>query len=333
MAKGLAHDILVNVKEVADAVGEWPSRNQYRVHPKAKYNKEQITATFGSWTQMVLAAGKQKVLEQIDEGDGPKIYLIDIETAPMEVYVYEPWDQNIRHNQVINDWSILSFAAMNYSTGEMIYRDLRDHSDPRDDTPLLEELWNILDAADILITQNGKKFDVKKINARLIHKRIRRRQPYSTFKHVDTKIIAKRYFGFTYNSLEYLCEHFDVKHKKLKHDKFPGMELQKECLKGNPDAWREMEEYNRQDILALRDVWEAMRAWDATVNTNLYIGTRNANCRQPGCSGEYLRNGFYFSAAGKYQRYRCDACGNEARGRENLLSKRKKDSLKHGTTR
>lgn len=32
-----------------------------------------------------------------------------------------------------------------------------------------------------------------------------------------------------------------VKYKKLNHSKFPGMELWRECLKGNSEAWTEME--------------------------------------------------------------------------------------------
>jgi len=37
-----------------------------------------------------------------------------------------------------------------------------------DDSGILREIWKMLDEADIVITQNGRKFDQKKLNARFI---------------------------------------------------------------------------------------------------------------------------------------------------------------------
>lgn len=96
----------------------------------------------------------------------------------------------------------------------------------------------MLDEADIVITQNGRKFDQKKLNARFI---LNGFKPPSSYKHIDTLVIARKHFGFTSNKLKYMTDKLCTKYKKLDHSKFPGMELWRECLKGNSEAWTEME--------------------------------------------------------------------------------------------
>ena len=51
-------------------------------------------------------------------------------------------------------------------------------------------------------------------------------------------LIAKECFGFTSNKLEYMTDKLCKKYKKLKHGKYAGFELWKECLHGNMDAWQ-----------------------------------------------------------------------------------------------
>ena len=64
----------------------------------------------------------------------------------------------------------------------------------RDDKPLLKGIRDLLDEADIVIAQNGKSFDVRKVNARLIQHGF---QPPSPYRVVDTMLVAKKYFAFT----------------------------------------------------------------------------------------------------------------------------------------
>jgi len=80
----------------------------------------------------------------------------------------------------------------------------------------------LLDQADILITQNGQAFDSPKINTRFI---LNGMKPPSPYKHLDTYKIAKKVASFTSNSLEYLTDKLCIKYKKLAHAKFPGMLL------------------------------------------------------------------------------------------------------------
>lgn len=333
MAKGLAHEILADVKRCADSIGRWPNRDLYERWDERKFPMSVLYDTFGNWTKFQIAAGKAKIIEHIDEGNGPSVWFIDIETAPGEYYAFDPRVEYLRKDQQIKDFTILSWAAKKLGSDEIIYRDTSQEKHARNDKNLMDEMWKLLDEADIIIGQNSDRFDLPKIYARMMFHKTRDRHPPSSFKRVDTKKIAKRYFGFTYNSLEHLCEFLEVKFKKLKHDKFPGMSLHVECLRGNKEAWKEMRKYNEMDILALEACWEQMRAWDSNINANLYYGSKKSVCRVPGCGGSLQSHGHHYTSLGKYARYKCGSCGAEARGRENLLSKGKKQSLKSGIPR
>lgn len=257
---------------------------------------------------------------------GPRILVLDIETSPLEVYSWGIWDQNIGINQIKHDWYILCWAAKFLGEKKIYSMDQSKAKKLRNDKKIVKGIWKLMDKADIILTQNGKQFDAKKLNARFI---INGLQPPSSYKHIDTKILAKKHFGFTSNSLEYMTDKLCTKYKKLKHNKFPGQELWTECLKGNKSAWREMIKYNKYDILSLEELYTKLIPWDNSVNFNQYYRGEDTVCT---CgSTNFIRNGIYYTPVNQYQRYRCMDCGSELRDRINLNKKRK--SLKVGTVR
>jgi uncharacterized protein YprB with RNaseH-like and TPR domain len=261
---------------------------------------------------------------------GPKVLLFDIETAPNIAHVWALFDVNVGLNQIVADWHVLSWSAkwLDDPCTKVMYDDQRGAKNIEDDKRLLQGIWNLLDEADVVITQNGRSFDQKKLNARFV---INGFQPPSSFKHIDTKLIAKKHFKFTSNKLEYMSDKLCVKYKKLKHTKFPGHEMWTECLKDNLEAWQEMEKYNKYDVLALEELYTKLIPWDSSINFNLYTDGEENVCK---CgSKDFIRNGFYYTAVGKFQKYRCKTCGAEVRDRINLFSKDKKDSLKVNTVR
>lgn len=259
---------------------------------------------------------------------GPKILYFDVETAPIIAHVWDLWDQNVGLNQIVNDWHILSWSAKWKHEDKIMYMDQRKARKVSDDKKILKAIRNLLDEADIVVTQNGKKFDEKKLNARFILNGIRKP---SSFKHEDTLEIAKRKFAFTSNKLEYMSEKLCVKYKKLKDKdkKFPGHTMWTECMNGNPAAWREMERYNKQDVLALEELYSKLAPWnDRGVNHNLYTAD-DAEIICSACGGNHFKkNGMKFLASGAYQRYECLDCGHETRSKENLLSKEKRKKLR-----
>lgn len=263
--------------------------------------------------------------------NGPKILLLDIETAPILGYCWGLWENNIALNQVHTDWFILSWAAkwLGDPPSKTMYMDQRKAKNIEDDSELLKQVWKLMDEADILLTQNGKSFDTKKLNARFI---LNGMQPPSSFKHIDTMLLAKKHFAFSSNKLEYMTNKLCTKYKKLvNRGEFAGFEMWAQCLKGNIKAWKAMEKYNRYDVLSLEELYTKLIPWDNSINFNLYHDKTENVCT---CgSTSFQKRGFYYTATGKFQKHRCNSCGSEIRTRINEFSKEKKKSLKMGTSR
>lgn len=245
-----------------------------------------------------------------------KVLVFDIETAPMLAYVWGRRDINVSLNQIKSDWHVLAFAAkwLGESASRIIYRDQRNYK-LGNDGPLLRSLWVLLDNADIVVTQNGKAFDSKMLNARFI---MHGMQPPSPYRHLDTYQIARSSAKFTSNSLEYLTDKLCTKYKKLKHAKFPGMALWTECLKGNKAAWDEMKRYNIQDVLSTEELYMKLRAWAPQNAAQVYSRCSPNQCGTCG-KRDLMRRGHIYTKTGRVEQFSCRQCGSWTRGKREAI--------------
>lgn len=254
----------------------------------------------------------------------PRILTLDIETAPMKGFFWRLGEQNVTLDQVDEEWSILSYCGKWLGDKKLVYADTggRGRAKVRDDSRLLTALHAMLDEADIVVAQNGQKFDVRKINARLIMEGYK---PYSPIRVVDTYIETRKIADFTSHKLAWMSKHL-ARTEKDDHREFPGLELWKECLKDNPKAWAVMRKYNPIDVLATEEVYLHIQGWiKGHPNVAAYSGRPACN----NCGSTNLKpNGNAYTQQGRYQRYRCLDCGSYPRGKQNLLSKEARAGLK-----
>lgn len=242
-----------------------------------------------------------------------RVLVLDIETSPIQAYVWGLRDQNISLSQIKADWYVLAWAAkwLGEPASAVIYMDQRRAKHIEDDRKILLPLWKLLDQADIVITQNGARFDAPKLNARFITHGM---NPPSPYKHLDTYQIVRRVAAFTSNKLEYLTDKLCTKYKKIKHGKFPGMSLWKECLAGNLAAWNEMKKYNIRDVLATEEFYNIIKAWTPSSMPAVFEPTKSPHrCRTCG-DGRIQRRGYDVNKTAKYVRLQCQNCGTWQRG-------------------
>lgn len=254
---------------------------------------------------------------------GPSIGLIDIETAPLNADLWGLFDQNVGLNQINIEWSILSFCykPLGAKKSEVLYMDTQGN--PRDDSDLLPVLWDIMHQHDFLVAQNGKRFDMRKIRARLI---LNDFPPHSPVKVLDTMLMARQVAAFTSNKLEWLSTYLSSV-RKSKHKDFPGHELWSECLKDNPKAWASMRKYNIPDVLSMEQVYLKLRPW-VTGHSNVAVYTDSEKLACPCCGAEDLtQDGYAYTNVGQYNRYRCNNCGAWSRDRYTINSRAKRKSL------
>lgn len=290
-----------------------------------KEKAQEIALTGKSWRKIAQELGVskstvsdylRKVFKQEEPNikqQGPKILFLDIETKFMTLEGWGLFNQNFSLNQIAEDWSILSFSAKWYKADETMYYDVTEHTEDE----LLQKLHDLLDKADFAVAHNGRRFDLKKIRARMIARGFK---PYSPVRIIDTLEICKKEFAFTSNKLMYVTNLLCKKNKKSDHAKFAGHVLWKEFIKCNPEAVKEMREYNLLDVDSLEELYELIAPWSSTLPVfELYNEDMDIS--------DWQEDGYHFSNLGKYVRYRHKITGQYRRGRVNLLTKEQKANL------
>jgi hypothetical protein len=251
----------------------------------------------------------------------PNIVTLDIETFPNMVYTWGLFKQMVGVNQIVRDWSIASVCWKWLGQKRTEYVDCG--ADPHNDRDLLAEIWFVLDRADIVIGQNSKHFDIRKLNARFIEAGF---GPPSPYKQIDTKVEAAKVAMFTSNRLEWLSAHL-TDAPKDKHKAFPGFDLWSECLKGNPKAWAAMRKYNPRDVVATEKLYLKLRPW-IVGHPNVAIYSADGKITCPKCgSHEVEHRGVYHTQVTTRQRYHCNSCRGWSWGRLDINPKEKRACL------
>lgn len=247
--------------------------------------------------------------------------ILDIETAPNIAYVWRFFKENIGAKQVVENGYILSYAAKWYNENGIFYEDKSN----QDEKTMLLKLHKLLDEADIVVAHNGNSFDLPHIQGRFVAHGI---QPPAPYKQVDTRLIAKKEFNFPSNSLEYLSNTLGLKNKKDGHKKFPGFELWLGVLRNDPEAWKEMREYNIIDILALEELYTRFLPFIRNhPNVGVFGDSSEPVC--PKCGSNHIQyRGYAHTTVGKFRRFQCGDCGGWGRTRYNVKTK---DEMKNIT--
>ena len=231
----------------------------------------------------------------------PKILLFDIETAPMEVYVWNCQEQRIHISQIIKDWFILSWSAKWLFEPEIIHdtitpKEIKTGNDKR----IVKHLWKMLDTADVILAHNLISFDRKKANTRFLKYGLGHPAPYQT---IDTLQVARKEFKVSSNKLDYLCRFLGLDVKI-----HTGFDLWKDCLKGDKEALARMDKYCQNDVKILEELYLKLRPYiHSHPNVGLYMETDRPVC--PNCGSKKLKWGYtYRTLNNKFKAARCE-CG------------------------
>lgn len=179
-----------------------------------------------------------------------KTLYLDIETTPIKAYVWGLWDQNVSIDQIIEPTEMLCFGATWGGKKKVIFRSV--HHDGK--KAMLKELHRLMEEADVLVGWNSAAFDHKHINREFLENGI---APPSTVKDLDLMSIVKANFQFPSNKLDYVAQKLGVG-AKVKHS---GFKLWIDCMAGNSKAWKEMKQYQIQDVKLLVDLYDVLLPW------------------------------------------------------------------------
>lgn len=230
-----------------------------------------------------------------------KILLLDLETAPSVAYIWQLWDQNVGLHQLAQEGYTLCWSAKWLGDNEVTFDSVKKSGTKR----MIRRIHKLLDQADAVVHYNGTKFDIPVLNKEFLEQGL---QPPAPFTEIDLLKTSRKRFKLLSHKLDYIARKLGVGAKAA----HKGMSMWKACMDGDPEAWAKMEEYNKNDVVILEQVYYRLLPWiKGHANYSVHEG---ALCC-PNCgSFHFQARGKAVTAASVYQRYQCTDCGSWFRG-------------------
>lgn len=222
-----------------------------------------------------------------------KVLCLDIETSPMNAWVWGSWQQNVYIDQIEDPQRVMCFSAKWLGGKNQFYSEWQHGHDD-----MVDAAYELLNQADAVLHFYGSKFDIPHLNTEFL---LADKGPPSPYKQIDLKLAVAKTFKFPSNKLQYVSTLLGLEGK----DK---MEFQDwlDVMSGKVKAQKKMEKYNRQDVDLLEELYARMLPWLPQLpHRNLYGDTGCPFC----ASQDVVRDGFYYTALSKFKRFNCRGCG------------------------
>lgn len=243
---------------------------------------------------------------------GPRILIMDIETAPNIAHTWGLWKQTVAINQVVQPGYVLCFAAK--WAGEKtvhfgrVKHDANERPTPESRRAMLDKMHRLLDEADVVVHYNGVAFDIPRLNAEFIEFGYK---PPSPYEQVDLLLAIKKRARFASHKLAFIAGRLNIG-SKVGHE---GHGLWRAVMRDDARAWARMRRYNEGDVRLTERLYKRVLPWiSGHPNHGLYAESEKPVC--PNCGSKHLtRQGVRRTSVSVYPRYQCARCGAWARGR------------------
>lgn len=239
----------------------------------------------------------------------PRIVVLDLETAPSEVYTWGLRDQNHGIEQIKHDQYCLMWVAKVVGEKELMSDTLINYPrefarNKRSDRMIAKSLQKVLDEADVVIGQNTDKFDLKWANQLFLKWDIP--QP-SHYYSVDLLKESRRHYFSLSHRLDFRGKQLGLG-GKMQHE---GFRLWLEVMSGDKKAYERMLAYCKRDVELTEQYYLKLRSrMKNHPNVNMFneqpLGGR---LKCPVCASNRLKaKGFRYTNTGRRQRLQCADC-------------------------
>ena len=238
----------------------------------------------------------------------PRLLIWDLESSLLEGYFFRIWQENIPMRRIKKQAHLLSASFAYNDEHVQGYRLTPEQVRTGDDFDVVCKVVEAVNNCDLMVTFNGKRFDVKLLNTRALFWGL---PPVKAPKHIDLFEQSKRVFKFPSNSMQnvsmYLGENgkLETSGSNL-WERCAEWENYEECEK----ALIEMVTYGNQDIEATRDLYKRFQGWmKNTPNigtlTNEVSGNRTVRCSHCGSDDVTHMNSKTYTSVSSFDLYRC----------------------------
>lgn len=238
--------------------------------------------------------------KNLNQSPEPRLLFLDIEWSPVKAYVWRAWDENIAPAQIIEDGGLLCICFK--FSDEKDYHFYSQWGEGGKDE-MLRQTRNAILEADAVITYNGDKYDLPKIQGELLRHGMPPMPPVTSIDVIKT---VKK-MGYFRNALGFVGPFLGLG-KKVSHE---GFDLWKKVDEGDWRAQRKMEKYCIQDVRLLVRLYNRIRPFIPT-HPHLALSSPES-C--PVCGAAHVqKRGVTRTRSFITQRLHCTSCGHWFQG-------------------
>ncbi len=236
---------------------------------------------------------------------------MDIETSPLQAWVWQTGKQFVGHKQLVKDHSRYGIICVAYCWNNNKPAQSIDWGyDQQDTGRLIKEFDEIVKEADMVIGKNSDRFDNKMINSARMFAGLPGMPEWIKYTD-DLEKQMRKYLRLPSQSLDYISHQLGLG-GKIK------MEFQDwiNIVERNDGGWKsfhKMIKYNKKDVIDTRTLWyHLLEHFEPKFNMATFNDERLC-CRHEDCGSINLkRNGTRYQGKTRYQEYRCLDCDRYA---------------------
>ncbi len=248
----------------------------------------------------------------------PRILFYDIETSPLQAWLWQPGKQYVGHKQLVKNHSRWGIICITYCWNDGEPAKSVDWGYREQDTKrVIEEFDKIAATADLLVGKNSDNFDAKMINSARMFADLPG-NPVWAKSSDDLQKQMKKYFRMPSQSLDYYSRELGIG-GKIKMEMQDWIDIVERNANGQASLDK-MIKYGKKDVEDTRILWKKLSEhFDSKFNSARFQDLKVA-CKHADCGSTDLKISKHTMAQGnKYREYMCNTCYRYA-GRQVISS-------------
>ena len=234
----------------------------------------------------------------------PRILFYDIETSPLQAWIWRPGKQVVRHGQLVADHNTYNIICITYCWNDGKPAKALDWGyNEQSSVKMIEEFDKIIKQSDITIGKNSDSFDVKHINTQRMLAGLPGMPEWAQYTD-DLQKQMKRHFYLPSYTLDYFSEMLGFG-GKIKMEMADWIHIVMKTPGLGRKALKKMVTYGKKDVEDTRAIWlKCEKHFTPKFNANAVSLNPGMACRNCG-SMDLKLNGVRYQGASKYQQFFC----------------------------